>query len=704
MTGPDHSPPGAAPFPVQPVFAHAMDHHLAGRLQEAEALYRRILQDEPNHADALHMFGVLAHQLGHHEVAVACLDRVIAFRPGFVEAHYNRGNALKSLGQKEQAAKSYRQVVRLGGDVPEALFFVGNGFWELGHRAEALACYRRAVGINPRFAAAFAALGRALKEEGAWVEARQACLDALALSPEDPEVWFTLGLIDIQTRSFPEAEEHLKKCLSLRPEFPEALCNLGLVFLESNRVSEAIGFLQEAIALKPDDSAALSNLGAACQEQGRYEEAIDLYSRALAFKPDVAEIFSNMGYALQELGRLDEAVASLMRAVALSPDDPAAWNNLGNVYKQLGRHDEALAAYQRALRIAPDHPEVHANVGALHLELGRWDEALHWFGRVLEIKPDHPEGHLGLGLYHLTMGDLESGWNDYEWRWRTRNFIHHGHSQPLWMGEPLPGKTLLIHCEQGYGDGIQFIRLVPEARRISGAKGVVLFCPEPLSRLFATMAGIDVRTSRREDLPQCDVQVPLLSLPHRLKTTLATIPAPIPYLAADPALVRVFRDRLALYPGFKVGIAWRGNPRHKNDRQRSMDPALFLPLAALPGCCLVNLQMDVTPTERALFAPCHPFVDVSGMVRDFADTAAVLANLDLVIAVDTAVIHLAGAMGRRAWLLLPHVADWRWLRDRSDSPWYPGLRLLRQGTMGDWRACIDRVADDLKKIDQGVPS
>ncbi|MBF0346404.1 MAG: tetratricopeptide repeat protein [Magnetococcales bacterium] len=698
MTG-QHPPPGPEHQAsiVQPRLAQAMNHHLAGRLQEAELLYRQILKEDPNHADALHMFGVLAHQQGAFAVAVECLSRAVALRPGLIEAHYNLGNALKTLGQKSQALECYRQVVRLGSHLPEALLFVGNGFKELGSLEEAITCYRRAIALNSGFTAAWGALGAALKEQKSWVEARDATLMALRLQPDDADLLFTLGLIAIETRNLDEAQTHLRRGLSIRPDAPEALCNLGLVLLEHNRVDEAIHSLERALELKPDYPEALSNLGTAFQEQGRYEEAIDLYTRALTLKPDLPEIRSNMGHALQELGRLEEAVEQLQLALAQRPNDPGGLNNLGNVYKQQGRYDAAIEAYQKALQQVPDHPEVHANMGALYLEQGQWDQALDWFNRVLAIRPDHPEGHLGLGLYHLTQGALEPGWQHYEWRWRTRGFIHHGHRQPPWQGEPLPGKNLLLHCEQGYGDSIQFIRYVPLVKKATGAK-VVVFAPPPLFRLFATVAGIDHLSTHLDQLPACDAQVPLLSLPYLLGTTLATIPASIPYMGADPSLIPFYRDHLRSMPGFKIGIAWRGNPKHKNDYQRSMNPSFLRPLCSVAGCCLVNLQKDPTPAEQAVFAGCDHFIDLSGMLHDFADTAAVVANLDLVIAVDTAIIHLAGAMGKKAWLLLPRVGDWRWLRQREDSPWYPGLRLIRQLTPGQWQHCIDVVVRDLPHL------
>lgn len=618
--------------PIQHRFKHAVAHHMAGRLVEADTIYRQILQEDANHSDALGMFGILSHQRGDNAIAVEFLGRAVALRPNWAEAHYNLGNACKALGLKDQALSSYRKVLALRLDVPEACFFVGNGLKELGHREEAAACYRKAV--------------------------------------------------------------------QLKPDFSEAYANLGLVLMELNRVREAIDILERLLKIAPHHGEALANLGVAYQELRRFDDAIERYAQALILKPDTPEILSNMGFAFQELGRLDKAEQCFHKALLFKPDYPAGLNNLGNLYKQQGKFNDALQAYRQALQLAPDTPEVYTNMGALFYDQGQLQQAVGAFHQALALQSDYPEAHLGLGMLHLLQGEFEVGWRYFEWRWKTRNFIHNQYIQPLWNGDRLDGGTILLHCEQGFGDSIQFIRYVPLVKEKTGAR-VVVVCPEPLKRLFATIGGIDELLTQPSDLSKYDCQAPLMSLPHLMGTTRETIPMAISYLATDSAQRAVFQEQLRLFPGLKIGIAWRGDPRHKNDRNRSMDPSLLAPLCTVSGVCLVNLQRDATAEELAIFSGEGCLINLANQLNDFAATAALIANLDLILGVDTAVIHCSGALGVPTWVMLPYVADWRWMHQRADSPWYPQMRLVRQQKVGHWQGCIDQVMADLVGMADG---
>ncbi|MBF0416494.1 MAG: tetratricopeptide repeat protein [Magnetococcales bacterium] len=609
--------------------ALALERHQSGCLQEAETLYRQILQQDPNHPEALHLFGVLAYQSGHHEVARQCLERALVYRPDGLETHYNLANVYKILGNGERAATHYRRVRALAGAIPQACFYAGNGLKELGCLEDAVACYRQVIQEAPDHAGAYEQLG--------WVLVRQ------------------------------------------------------------RRSEDAVAVLQKALQLVPDHGDVLSNLGAAFHQQGRYETALACFSRALALMPDTPEIVSNMGLALQELGRLEEAEARMRQALAMRPDSEDGLNNLGSIYKQMGRFAEATTVLERVLQLHPDFADAYANLGATYLEMGLGERAKEYFHRALTKDPDHAEAHMGLGFCHLQRGEWALGWRYYEWRWKTRSFIPHPHTQTLWQGESISGKTLLVHCEQGFGDAIQFIRLLPGAKELSRAR-IVVFCPEPLKRLFATAAGMDHLASSLQELPACDYQVPLLSLAQRCAVTLETIPAVFPYLTVDPGWAAPFREDLSRLPGLKVGISWRGNPRHKNDLRRSMDPRHWLPLFQVEGCFLVNLQKDATPEELQLFAGRDHFINRVRELHDFADTAALIAQLDVVIAVDTAVVHLAGALACPTWVMLPAVADWRWLETGTTSPWYLGMRLLRQTVPGHWESCITEAVTMLSQL------
>ena len=324
---------------------------------------------------------------------------------------------------------------------------------------------------------------------------------------------------------------------------------------------------------------------------------------------------------------------------------------------------------------------------------GKLDEAVACYHRALELKPDYADAHLNLSLSSLLTGDFRRGWPEYQWRWKTKRWQQRDRPQPLWDGQPLQGRTILLHAEQGLGDTIQFIRYAPLVKQ-AGAT-VLVECQQPLVRLLAGCRGVDALIGRGDDLPPYDVQAPLLSLPGIFRTSLQTIPVDVPYLFADPGLIAHWRGELGPIAGARIGIAWRGNPEHRNDRTRSLSLRCFESLAGLPGIRLLSLQKGAGAEQLQEARDHFPVTDLGSRLEDFMDTAAVLANLDLVIACDTAVAHLAGALGAAVWVALPFVPDWRWLLDRSDSPWYPTMRLFRQRTPGDWAGVFQEIKAEL---------
>ena len=324
---------------------------------------------------------------------------------------------------------------------------------------------------------------------------------------------------------------------------------------------------------------------------------------------------------------------------------------------------------------------------------GKLDGAAACCRRALELKPDFAEAHLQQSLLSLVTGDFQRGWTEYEWRWKDKQWQRRNFSQPLWDGQRLEGKTILLHAEQGLGDTIHFVRYVPQVKQRGGT--VIVECPKPLLSLLTSGAGIDRLVGRGEELPPFDLQAPLLSLPGIFRTSLETIPADVPYLFADPGLVEHWRRELGSIAGFKIGIAWHGSPKHPNDRNRSIPLASFEPLARCSRVRLLSLQKGTGAEQLQDLAGRIPVADVGSRLDDFRDTAAVLVNLDLVIACDTAVAHLAGALGVPVWVALPFTADWRWLLDRSDSPWYPTMRLFRQRQPGDWPGVFEDIKAEL---------
>ena len=427
--------------------------------------------------------------------------------------------------------------------------------------------------------------------------------------------------------------------------------------------------------------------------KGQLDQAIREYSRAILHKPHHADAYNNLGVALRVQGQFAAAVACYRRALALRPESANIHSNMGNALRDLGRFEDAAQALQQALALAPGSPEYLYNLGLVHRDMGRTDQALAAFDRVLAAKPDHVECHWDRALTHLRMGDLERGFAEYEWRWKLKRSPPRAISRPLWDGQAFPGKTLFIHWEQGYGDTIQFVRYLSLAKKLGGT--VIFECQANLARLLAATEGVDRLVDSGSPLPDFDIHTPLMSLPWLLKTTLATVPTKISYLAVPP----IGDKRIpTLDPrALKVAIAWAGSPTNRNDRWRTCPFVRFLEFAGVPGVALYSVQHGRAAEELSASLNGPLVLDVGRTCVDFADTAAVLAQMDLVISVDTSIAHLAGALGKPVWTLLPAAGDWRWMDKGERTPWYPTMRLFRQKTLGDWDGVFARVGAELAK-------
>jgi tetratricopeptide (TPR) repeat protein len=496
---------------------------------------------------------------------------------------------------------------------------------------------------------------------------------------------------------FDKAERLCTAVLQYRRDDYAALHLLGLMHLQRGRHIDAIGFLTKAVKADLGSVDAMSNLGLALHGARRFEEAVAYYRHALALAPRNPEILYNIGNAHLELDRIDDALASYDEALADNPSHIGALVNRGNTLLRFNRPADALASYDQALAVAPAHPQILTNRGHALRRLERPHEALADLKAALEKSPDFPETHFEMALASLTLGDFKSGWKAYEWRWKTGAFANkrRGFRQPLWLGGvPLSGRTILLHAEQGLGDTIQFIRYAP----LLASRGARVICevqPELVS-LMSQLDGIEV-IAKGCELPAFDLHCPLLSLPLAFDTEAATIPAEIPYLAAPAARVANWRGRLG-QGSPRAGFVWSGSLAHKNDANRSIPLARLAPLfESLPFACF-SLQPEIRDADRDILRRLPNLTDLGSGLADFADTAAVISLLDVVISVDTSVAHLAGAMGKPAVILLPHAADFRWMRASPDTPWYPTVKLLRQPAFGDWDSVIAGLAEELRGI------
>ncbi len=496
-----------------------------------------------------------------------------------------------------------------------------------------------------------------------------------------------------------EAARLYEEILKSSPRHPDTLHLLGVVAHQKGNHDRAESLIGKALDINPDNPAYSNNLGNVFLAQHRPQEASEMFRRATALKPDFAEAHNNLGNALQKLGQWEEAVAAYRHALASRPRYAEAHCNLGSALRKGGRLDEARASYQRALECKPDYATAFSNLALVLHEQARYEEALPYYDKALALDPDHADAHANRAVLLLLLGRFAEGWEEYEWRWRVDGFTTSPRDlgRPPWDGSELTGETILLHAEQGLGSAIQFVRYVSLVAKRGGQ--VILECPRPLFGLFSSLsegAPAPVRRLivRGEPLPAFDMHAPLMSLPRLFGTTVDTIPGAVPYLAADPAAAAAWCERMAPAARPWVGVVWAGNPRHMNDRNRSMPASCLAPLLQNAKASFFGLQVGAAARDSAILSS-EGLHDLGPAIGDFADTAAIVANLDLVISVDTAVAHLAGAMGRPTWMLVPHVPEWRWLLDREDTPWYPTMRLLRQAAPGDWHELMNRVIGEL---------
>jgi tetratricopeptide (TPR) repeat protein len=639
--------------------------HLAGALVSAARLYEQVLRVQPRDFQSLLMAGVLAAQSQEWVKAAELLRCAIGVDDSSPVAHNNLGIVLTEQQRHAEARGSFERAIALSPGYAEAHANRGVALAALGRLDEALAAQERAIALRPDFPAAHGNRGAVLRELGRAAEALQSYEQALALQPDLLKARINRSDVLRSLGRFEEALRDADQALQSAPDLPEALVARGAALQQLDRPGEAVESYRRALTVRPADVTALTQLGAALCELRRPAEALASCEQALALQPDLAEAFIHRGMALHDLQRFEEALASYDHAIARGPRLPAAHNNRGTVLQQLQRYEEALADFDKSIALDANNAEAHFNQSLCLLLLGR----------------------------------LESGWALYEWRKRRRPPIaDRALPQPLWRGAtPLEGQSLLLHSEQGLGDTIQFCRYA----RLAAACGarVVLSVPSVLQRLLRTLGpSIEVVVTGAE--PATDWHAPLLSLPAAFGTTLETVPAPIPYLSAEPERVKKWRQRIGS-EGFRIGIAWQGRVCQA-DLGRSFPLEQLRRLGRIDGVRLISLQKD-RGTEQLQTLPAGMRVERLGDDFDhgpdaFLDTAAVMECLDLVIACDTAVAHLAGALGRPLWIALRHVPDWRWLLQRSDSPWYPSARLFRQTRAGDWDSAFEPMRRALRSI------
>lgn len=570
--------------------------------------------------------------------------------------------------------------------------FGARRFAELEQAAQAL------VARTPQTGFAWKALAVAQKMQGK--ESLHAAQEAARLLPDDAEAQQNLDVTQREHGMLDEAIASYRRALAANPSFVDAHANLANALTDRGQLEEALSHCRVAATLAPHHVFAWLNLGYLLGRMGQTQESIQASRQAIALMPGNASAHNNLANALRDAGSPAEAETHYKEALQLQPDYVPAWVSLAALYNDLGRSEEAAACCRKALALHPNLPEAHNNLADAGRELGQFDMALAAYTQALALRPDHPQTHYNMSLLLLTLGRYEEAWPHHEWRTDPRRGKAAVRLPPLpsrpWRGESLEGRHILLCHEQGYGDTIQFVRYAALLKQ-QGATRVSLVCPPQLAPLMKSAYGIDDVYDAYEALPPHDDHVLTMSLPHCFATRVGSIPSQFPYLVSDAA--RVENWRTALPHGFKVGLAWQGAAHHKNDRHRSLAHLNTLaPLWRVPDASFVSLQKGRGEDEAQ--ASSMPLIALGHRIDDFADMAAIVDQLDLVVTVDTAVAHLAGALGKPCWILLPaHGTDWRWLRERDDTPWYPGTtRLYRQSQAGDWQMVVERVAADLAKL------
>ncbi|MBS0245913.1 MAG: tetratricopeptide repeat protein [Proteobacteria bacterium] len=538
--------------------------------------------------------------------------------------------------------------------------------------------------------------GLRLHREGRLHEAEKLYARALKAVPDNFDALNLLGAIKAQTGKMGEALRLLTAAVKLNPGAADALVNLANVLHALKRDAEALDCLDKALRINPHDTQTQLNRASALLSMKRPQDALASLDAVIAREPSNAAALLNRGVAKAELGRQADALGDFNAALLLAPGNPTLLYNRGSAFLQLGKPTEALADLERTVATLPEHKLAWNNRGRALEMLNRHDDAAASFGKAIGLDKDYADAHFNLALTLLALGKLEQGLAEYEWRWKRTGVTdrRRGYGRPLWVGEfPLGRKAILLHAEQGLGDTIQFARY---ASMLAGSGGRVILEVQPeLKTLLTNLPAIASCHARGEALPAYDVQCPLGSLPLALKTTAANVPAPIPYVAADPERVTKWRPAIDVLPGKRVALAWAGHVHHINDTNRSIPLATLEPLLAQEGVSFVSIQHELRDSDADLLARHRNVTHLGEQFADMADTAAVLSLVDLVIAVDTSVAHLAAAMGRPTWVLLPFTPDWRWTLTGAHSPWYPQARLFRQPAIGDWPAVVAALRDAL---------
>jgi tetratricopeptide (TPR) repeat protein len=639
---------------------------------------------------------------GKLDEAVVSYQRAIALNHQHANAYFNLGVTFRKLGKLEAAVQGYRGGLAIDRDSALAHYGLGNVLRELGQIDEAIASYKKSVALEPQKVEFLFMLASSLMQKGKLEEAIRTYNRLLELHPEDANTYFDLGCIFRDRGELQASIHNYRRALAIDPHDAQASFNLGNVLAQQGEYERAVTAYQAAIALDPKYVKAHAGLGLAYMKLCQLDLAIATYRIALRLNDNQAEVWCNLGDALTQKGEYEQAIQCLQKSIELKPEFASAYCNLANTSFLSGNLQKALEYSHKALALNPEFPEAHNNLGLILYMQNQIEDAIACYDKALAINPNHVNAHWNKALALLKSGDFVRGWVEYEYRWQSDFMPPPNFSQPVWDGSSLVGKTILLVAEQGFGDMMQFVRYVPLVAAYGGQ--IVVQCPAALIKLFLHCDRIAQLVEADSELPTFDVYAHFMSLPRILGTTLETIPDRIPYLQIPPSLYP--KDDLHLQISecdrLKVGIAWASGYKDetiallKDYKKRSCPLSYFVELLRVPGVTFYSLQVGKDAADLYDYlsdgVDNQIITDLSNRIDDFADTAAIIDCIDLVISVDTSIVHLAGAMGKPTWVLLPFASDWRWLLERQNSPWYPqNMRLFRQPRAGDWQSVFREV-------------
>jgi tetratricopeptide (TPR) repeat protein len=681
---------------------------LTGRLTEVALDYQRTLKANPHHPQALVGMSLVALASRQAQAAVKMASAAVDAAPRMGMAWVALGQAHRAAGKIDDAEKAYSQAIRLDGMNELARLALGELRLCAGRPEEAIAEFELALRRKPALVAAHLGWGNALAVLGRFEQALERYTTTLEFRPRLPEAEFAAGFVLARLGRFKEAETRYRRALVERPDFAAAWINLGSLLREQGREVYAEAALLRAVELRPDLISGWINLAVLERERNRPLQAEAHLNKAFALNPD--QIETHIAWCQFRASQKDMASAWewLHKALARDPNHPEAFNMHGILLHTEGRFAEAVTAFEQAETLG--HRVAPSNRGNALLDIGRMDEALRAHETAVKLDPTHPGAQYNLALTQLRLGDWKHGWPAYEARWRFREVhrVPRVFRKLRWQGEPLEGRRILLHAEQGLGDTIQFCRYATLVAACGGHP--ILQVQHPVERLLLSLpvvrSGIAEVALLGAKPPEFDLECPLMSLPAVFETTVDTVPWPGAYLAADAELASERRKQTPFVGpdldsgqrSFRVGLAWAGNPRYKADRERSITLETLLPLLRTTGINWISLQKGRAAEQIAAVREEIFIWDGSSNDRDLAETAALIATLDLVITTDTSIAHLAGAMAKPVWILLPHLADWRWMQEVEATPWYPTARLLRQCSLGDWAGVVNGLICDIAKL------